>query len=161
MAQERNRSGRPNQDNDRGDWETRDQRREQEQQGSSAGWHGEGYGGGPHDEDRNEFGGQGRFREEGGHGSHFGGAPQPQEVHGWPHGAESPASHDDEDYHHWLQQQISRFYEDYAAWRQERRQKFADDFDRWRSERAKGSGEEAGKASGETGQPKSGRKTDK
>jgi hypothetical protein len=61
-------------------------------------------------ERENEFGGEGRFRVEGGHGSHFGGEPQRLGER--------------------LHQRGTR------AWLGERRQKLMEKFDRWRSERA-------------------------
>jgi hypothetical protein len=64
----------------------------------------------------NEFGGEGRFRAEGGHGSHFGGEPDALGAN-----AAQDAGHQDRNTN---------------AWRGERRQKFVEKFDRWRSERA-------------------------
>jgi hypothetical protein len=58
-------------------------------------------------ERENEFGGEGRFRAEGGHGSHFGGEPD----------------------------KPGRPLRDTRAWLGERRQKLMEKFDRWRSER--------------------------
>jgi hypothetical protein len=67
-------------------------------------------------ERENEFGGEGRFRSEGGHGSHFGGEPDaPGE------GAFGEGQHQDRNPN---------------AWRGEHRRKFVEKFDRWRSERA-------------------------
>jgi hypothetical protein len=57
----------------------------------------------------NEFGGEGRFRAEGGQGSHFGGEPD---------------SLGESDNH--------------TAWRSERRRKFVEKFDKRRNERAAG-----------------------
>jgi hypothetical protein len=59
----------------------------------------------------NEFGGEGRFRAEGGTGSHFGGQPD---------AAVNAGRHD----------------RNINAWHEDRRQKFVEKFDRWRSERA-------------------------
>ena len=64
----------------------------------------------------NEFGGEGRFRAEGGHGSHFGGEPDAPSVN-----AGHNAEHQDLNTN---------------AWHSDRRQKFVEKFDRWRSERA-------------------------
>jgi hypothetical protein len=59
-----------------------------------------------------EFGGEGRFRAKGGHGSHFGGEPDAPDQN---------AGHQDQNA---------------DAWHGDRRQKFMEKFDRWRSERA-------------------------
>lgn len=62
-------------------------------------------------ERENEFGGEGRFRAEGGaHGSHFGGEPEALRDH--------------------------RKLGNTRAWLGERRQRLIEKFDRWRSERA-------------------------
>lgn len=63
-------------------------------------------------ERENEFGGEGRFRAEGGHGSHFGGEPDALRVN------------------------AGRQDQNTNAWHGDRRQKFVEKFDRWRSERA-------------------------
>jgi len=60
----------------------------------------------------NEFGGEGRFRAEGGHGSHFGGEPDAPGV------------------------TAGRQDQNTNAWHGDRRQEFVEKFDRWRSERA-------------------------
>lgn len=59
-------------------------------------------------ERENEFGGEPRFRGEGGHGSHFGGEPEDLEPE----------------------------RRNTNAWQGERRRKFMEKFERWRRERA-------------------------
>ena len=86
----------------RQDHKATDRRRDTRPAPQSGDW----YGG----ERDNEFGGEGRFRADGGHGSHFGGEPE--------------ALRDD------------RHPRNTRAWLGERRQKFIEKFDRWRSERA-------------------------
>jgi hypothetical protein len=89
----------------RHDQKTTDRRREETRPDPDGGdWYS--------DERGNEFGGEGRFRAEGGNGSHFGGEPDALGVN---------AGHQDKNTN---------------AWRGERRQKFVEKFDRWRSERA-------------------------
>jgi hypothetical protein len=67
-------------------------------------------------ERENEFGGQGRFRADGGHGSHFGGDPEAL-------GESRP-------------EQPGAVDHNATAWSGERRRKFVEKFERWRSERA-------------------------
>ena len=93
----------------RQDQKTTDPRRENTRPGPDSGdWYGS--------ERGNEFGGEGRFRAEGGHGSHFGGEPDAPRVN-----AQHNAGHQDQNTN---------------AWHGDRRQKFVEKFDRWRSERA-------------------------
>ncbi len=86
---------------------TTDRRRETRPDPDSGDWY--------NGERESEFGGEGRFRAEGGRGSHFGGEPDAlgvNEKHSA--GRQDPNTN---------------------AWHGDRRQKFVEKFDRWRSER--------------------------